>query len=331
MTDTKDIKKHELSLGCLQKLIPEFDTSQNAQVYRFIRSCDSAFQLAAVHQTTALLTCAINKITGPGSSDVYAKQFTRWEDLKNFLIQKFSLGKTLAHLNLELQSLFQKPQETVTQFFHRVDLCRSKILEKLTTEIKDRTLEGRKATTEETALSVFTNGINSDIGMMLRVRGFESLSDAGHFATQEEKIRNMNTARQQLFRNTPVANTPRQIRQPMSVQPRAPPQYTQGNINPNSPKTCNYCKKPGHLITECRKRAYNNSLKQPNLTHPPRAPLIQPRPIPSNTTRMVNNLNSQAAEELDMYSETASNHVYNVQTPMSSSDMSHQMENLQLN
>jgi hypothetical protein len=31
--------------------------------------------------------------------------------------------------------------------------------------------------------------------------------------------------------------------------------------NQNSPKICNYCKKIGHLINECRKREYNNRHK----------------------------------------------------------------------
>lgn len=296
MPDTKVSPNSEMDLGTLLKLIPDFDTSQNSQVYRFIRSCDSAFNLASVHQQTVLLTYALNKLTGPGSSDVHSKQFFKWCDLKQFLIQKFSQTKTLAHLNLELQSYFQKPQESITEFFLRVDLCRSKIIEKLTAEIIDSTLEGRKATTEETALNVFVNGLSSDIGMMLRVRSFESLLDAGNFAIQEEKIRNMNKARQVLY-NIPSSQIKNQ-----SVQPKAIPQFR------NSPKQCNYCKKMGHLISECRKREYNNSFKN-------QIPQNQRAAVPS---AKINNLNSEAAEVLGMPSGTASAHSYNVQTTIPS-------------
>lgn len=296
MPDTKVSPNSEMDLGTLLKLIPDFDTSQNSQVYRFIRSCDSAFNLASVHQQTVLLTYALNKLTGPGSSDVHSKHFFKWCDLKQFLIQIFSQTKTLAHLNLELQSYFQKPQESITEFFLRVDLCRSKIIEKLTAEIIDSTLEGRKATTEETALNVFVNGLSSDIGMMLRVRSFESLLDAGNFAIQEEKIRNMNKARQVLY-NIPSSQIKNQ-----SVQPKAIPQFR------NSPKQCNYCKKMGHLISECRKREYNNSFKN-------QIPQNQRAAVPS---AKINNLNSEAAEVLGMPSGTASAHSYNVQTTIPS-------------
>ncbi|CAH2243222.1 jg18709 [Pararge aegeria aegeria] len=45
-----------------------------------------------------------------------------------------------------------------------IDWCRSKIIEKFNAEIKDGTLLGRMATTEETALSFFVNGLNNEIG-----------------------------------------------------------------------------------------------------------------------------------------------------------------------
>lgn len=172
--------QNNISLNTLLQLIPDFDTSQTSQVYRFVRSCDSAFKLATEIPKEILLTYALNKITGSGSSDVHAKKYTDWYTLKAFLIQKYS--QTLGHLNLELQSLFQKPNESLTDYYHRVDICRSKIIEKLTAEIVDSTLERRKPTTEETALNVFVNGLSSDIGTMLRTEAFKNLSGAGNFA-----------------------------------------------------------------------------------------------------------------------------------------------------
>lgn len=37
---------------------------------------------------------------------------------------------------------------------------------------------------------------------------------------------------------------------------------TQASQPVNEPKVCRYCKIPGHIINECRKRAYNNALKE---------------------------------------------------------------------
>lgn len=322
----------EVDLRTLLLLIPEFDTTKNSQVYRFVRSCDSAFQLSSTPQQQILLTYTLNKITGPGSSDVHTKQFVTWHDLKYFLIQKYSQTKTLGHLHLELQSLFQKPNESITDYFHRVDLCRSKLVEKLTTEVSDGTVEGRVATTEETALNVFVNGLSSDIGAMLRVRAVTNLSDAGNFAIQEEKIRNMNGARQTLYRNSISSNQFRRTTAlpPPTYQQTRTFQNTQRQQEPsvqNATKVCNYCKHPGHLISECRKRAYNNSMRQSSNTGQ------QGQQNRATLPARVNNLNSQAAEVQGIPLETASNYYSSAQTQISgpsSRDLNTETEALQL-
>lgn len=321
MTSQSDSKVTEtLSLQLLLQLIPNFETEQTSQVYRFIRSCDSAFSLASIPQQELLLVYALNKITGPSSSDVHIKQYKNWPELKTYLIQKFSQTKTLAHLNLELQTMFQKPSETVTEYYHRVDLCRNKILEKLSTEVTDTSLSGRKLTTEETALNVFINGLSSDIGIMLRTKEFKSLCNAGNFAMQEEKIRKMNNARQALISTskTPLRSTvPKSI--PNNHNP--PPVFFQQRTL----KICNYCKNPGHLISECRKRQYNNNQLRTSFTQNQR---IQP----SRDTQNINHLNSQAAVELSTSTETASTHYSSAQTPSSNlntQELNHGVQNIQ--
>lgn len=310
--------KPTVGLETLLKLIPDFDTAQPAQVYRFIRSCDSAFEIASLQQRSILITFALNKIIGPGASDIHSKQFSLWTELKTYLIQKFSQTKTLAHLYLELQSMFQKSNESITNYFLRVDLSRSKILEKIATEVKDSTFEGRKATAEETALNVFINGIHSDIGTMLRVHSFNQLSDAGNFAIQEEKIRNMNAARQRLYRNDVAPPTTSQIRRQMPVGNQTQRPYQNApqisNNTKTSSKFCNYCKNPGHEISECRKREYNNRMKNNQKTQYQYQPRLNP-PTPAR----VNNLNSQATEDLSMSTEIASIHCSTVPKQISNS------------
>ena len=314
-----------LPIQTLLQLIPDFDTNNQSQVYRYIRSCDSAFELASITQHKILLVYALNKISGPFASDVHIKIYNTWSELKTFLIQKFSQVKTLAHLNLELQSMFQKPSESVTDYFHRVDTCRNKILEKIKTEITDNSLLGRIETTEETALSVFTNGLNSDIGTMLRTQGFTNLCDAGYSAMQEDKIRLMNSARQRLFRPSP-SNTHTPHSSVATSRNYARPSVFSPNRNNANTKICNYCKNLGHTTPECRKRAFNNGLRQgeaPNIKTSP-TPLAPRNGFTPNQriTRPsnINNLNSQAAEPLDT-SETASALYSNVQTPTSTQNL----------
>lgn len=288
----KQISMASVDLSTLLNLIPSFDTTQADQIYRFIRSGDAAFKLASEDKQPILLVYALNKIVGTGAPDVHSRQYASWDALKTYLISKFSNVKTISHLMLELQSLFQKPNESLTEYYYRVDLCRSKILEKLNAEVTDASLTGRVKTTEETALSVFVNGLNSDIGTMLRTKEFSDLAAAGKFALQEDKIRAMNTARQALMR-TQV--TPK----PLTNNFKASLTRPQINFKPNIPaKICNYCKNPGHVISECRKRQYNNNIRN-NTQNQNRRALPAP-PVP------INNLNSNAAAETSDSTETAS-------------------------
>lgn len=285
-----------VDLGTLLTLIPTFDTTYPEQIYRFVRSGDAAFGLASEDKKPILLVYALNKIVGTGAPDVHSRQFETWDTLKSYLISKFSNVKTVSHLMLELQSLFQKPNECLTDFYHRVDLCRSKIIEKLTAEITDSSLQGRKDTAEETALSVFINGLNSDIGTMLRTKEFKDLSTAGKFAMQEDKIRAMNNARQSLYKVQtnfkPTHNNGIRYQPRPAITYQKTPQPVQ-----NQTKICSYCKNPGHHISECRKRAYNNNLYNKN--NPNRRALPAP-------PAQVSNLNSEATVEVSDSSEIAS-------------------------
>lgn len=90
--------RSEIDINTLLTLIPEFDTLQTYQVYRFIRSCDTVFELASATQEIILLTYALNQITGPGSIEVNLKQFDNWDDLKLFLIPKYSQTYSIGSL-----------------------------------------------------------------------------------------------------------------------------------------------------------------------------------------------------------------------------------------
>lgn len=304
--------KHETStmasidLGTLINLIPSFDTTQPGQIYRFVRSGDAAFGLANEDKKEILLVYALNNIVGLGAPDVHSRQYSDWDKLRTYLISKFSNVKTISHLMLELQSLFQKHNESLTDYYHRVDLCRSKIIEKLNAEITDSSLKGRIDTTEETALSVFVNGLNTDIGTMLRTKEFSDLGAAGKFALQEDKIRAMNTTRQALYRAHPIPRPlPVPNMRPKTYQARPAityPNKPNFNNHSNPPTICSYCKNPGHHISECRKRNYNNNLRNNNGNSQYRRALPAP-------PAAVNHLNCEAATESSNSMETASSSI----------------------
>lgn len=73
-----------LAINTLIKLIPTFDTSKTQEVYRFVRSCDSVFQLAIdVEKQQILLIYAFHNITGVGALDIHCRRYAFWDDLKS--------------------------------------------------------------------------------------------------------------------------------------------------------------------------------------------------------------------------------------------------------
>lgn len=229
----------ELQSGRILQLIPDYNTDKSGEIYRFVRSCDAAFQLANAIQKNILLVYALNKISGTGAPDVHSRKHVNRDALRTFLINRFSNVKTISHLMLELQSMFEKPNENIIEYFHRVELCRSKIIEKLTAEVTDNTLAGRKSTTEETALNVFINGLSSDIGTMLRTKTYTTLFEAGRFALQEDKIRAMNQARQALFK-IPISSNSRATVNTRSVQRNFTNFNSNNRLNPQPMRSNNF-------------------------------------------------------------------------------------------
>lgn len=161
--------------------------------------------------------------------------------------------------------MFQKPNKTVTEYYHRVDLQRCKIIEKLTAEVSPEVFIGRKLHIEETALSVFINGLRREMGAILRSQNLSHLSEAGRYAIQVDKIIKMNEARDKVFNikttiphhhRKCIPNNQHQLR---NIQ-RNNTIRSISHIN----NFCIYCKTHGHILSEYRKRAYkylNNTNK----------------------------------------------------------------------
>jgi hypothetical protein len=95
-------------------------------------------------------------------------------------------------------------------------------------------------------LNVFMNGLSSDIGTMLRTKELNNLTKPGTFAMQEEKIGQVSNARHSLYKNTATKFSP--------LTPTRRPVVTNTNtlVPSQQPKTCNYCNKLWHVISECR-------------------------------------------------------------------------------
>lgn len=145
------------------------------------------------------------------------KIFEDFESLQSFLRQNFGERKHYSHLFFELQSCKQQPNESVSQFALRLETC----LTDMQTEIHNsvttkKDLPGRIAMTEDLALYTFNFGLNPGLSNMVRCRNPKNLNEAINIAIEEEKIRNFTL-----------------------------------NVSAKMNKHCKFCKKSGHLESEC--------------------------------------------------------------------------------
>lgn len=221
----------ELPINFLIKFINKFDGNRE-ELTSFLADCNRAFDLASEKQKSILLEYVISQISGKAKAACVNRTFHEWKDLKAYLKTMYADTKHKAQLLCELTTLKQSSEETLSNFTCRVEACLKRTINSLTSEFDLTTdsqiLDGKLAMLQEIALNRFTYFTTPAISNALRIREIKTLNDAITIAKSEEQIQKMVTN----------AKNPKQ-----------------GRTN----NVCNYCKKTGHVIGECRKRQFNNS------------------------------------------------------------------------
>lgn len=231
----------------------------------FLTNCENAINLANAAQKELLFKFIFAKLEGKAQIACSNRVFEKFEDLREFLKQNFGERKHYNHLLLDLQSCKQQQGESVTQFALRVESCLTDLQSEVhnsTTLKKD--ISGRIAMTEDLALHTFILGLHPKISNIVRCRTPKNLNAAVNAAIEEEKIQNFFTksftsrmsshceadkrGRSYVKNSTPSSSPPYSA----SMPPRS-----YGSQKPAM--VCAYCKKPGHHISQCRRRAYNNN------------------------------------------------------------------------
>lgn len=225
----------ELPITFLIKFIKKFDGDRE-ELNSFLADCNRAFHLASTKQKQILLDYVITQISGKAKAACVNRTFAEWKDLKVYLKTMYADTKHKAQLLCELTTLKQSFTETLSQFTYRLETCLKRTINSMTQDVDlnldPRILEGKLEMLQEIALNRFTYFTATAISNALRIREIKTLNDAITMAKAEERI-------QQMVTGKPLVKDSK-------------------NLN-KSTKSCTYCKKPGHLIEECRKRQYNNS------------------------------------------------------------------------
>lgn len=171
----------ELDLNTLFKFIKPYDGSRES-VNSFIINSNNAYELASESQRPVLFKYILSQLHGKAEIACSIKEFTSWDQLKDFLKTQFCERKHYSHLLTDLQESKQSPQENVSQYSLRVETCLSQLLTEISlSNTKAKELPGRTAAMEDLALHHFLMGLRprvSNISPYLR-NGYNKVSING--------------------------------------------------------------------------------------------------------------------------------------------------------
>lgn len=267
------------SLDFLVKLIPNDFNGDRYKVRSFIKQVDSVWEIAVPSQHPALLLYTKSKITGKAREqiDIHCDLQT-WEEISALLLRLYQDKKSMDQLLEELNSIRQGNNESVSQFYQRLEDLASRILGIVhATEPNEAQLKGRLLMVNEMTLNRFIYHTHPQVSQMLRYREFKQINEAFTAALAEEKAlrlnsRNNNQSKcaicgknhptQSCYRNKQNTQQTRQVN--FSTPSGSQPQPASNTSNASNVNQCRYCKKFGHTIEQCRKRQFNNSKNNNN-------------------------------------------------------------------
>ena len=182
--------------------------------------------------------------------------YDNWDDVKTKLIELYQDRKHHSQLIEELTNCRQESNESITEFYERLENLSCGIISSLKVDTKDKkSLSSKSEYVNEITLNRFIFHSHPKISQMLRWKNFNNLNSAYSAAIAEEKnlqmLKNSKNCNDCHCRNRntsewKVSSKPNVIKTMSSVQ---------------SQKICKYCKKSGHLLDECFLRKKNNELR----------------------------------------------------------------------
>lgn len=267
-----------LSLNLLFKFIKPFNGSRS-ELTTFIQNGNSAFQLARPNQKDHLFLYIVSQLSSEVVNEIELEDVASWTELKTKLKSYYGKIKDLTQLHEELETIRQGPNETVTDFFKRLEKLKNTCITAEDNQCEDpNEFQGLKKSILRTALRRFILHTKPDISQMLRARDIKTLNEAFNIASQEEKIltytRNPKKSESLYCSNCKMSNHSTQNcrRKPKARQefpPRTSQQFQPKHIGQfNSTKFCNYCKNKGHDINECRKRQFKEQNRSSYFQNP---------------------------------------------------------------
>lgn len=284
--------------------VPNFDGGNIPFVY-FVEGCEAALSMVTPTQEINLVRAVRNKLKGDAHRTILGKTFGSMREFVEFLRTKYGLRETVYEAQGRLAYLCQKKDEKVITYANRVRELGKRILDTQKREtgivspefqnsiekhLKTSFLRGLNKeiiiTKDGTFDEIESRAIEAEkeletVNMIRRVVLAENASGEKRASTRRritcqycrkkghtaDKCWQINKPTQALNKKRNQKSNPSQNNTNINGKQssNSGTQQNSNNQNQNTSITCRYCKKPGHILEECRKRIYNNNVRQQNL------------------------------------------------------------------
>jgi len=196
-----DIRSRSLSATSYMQLkearsiIPEIDGTSQHKIQEFLSASTYAMESINPTEESQLLKAILcTKLKRKVMLDFQTRNIQTFAELKQELEACYTTRKSIAHLQLEFNTLKQKQGKSAQTYGLRVDQLAMKLYES-TIEGKGHTVAEKntiKGTIQGQALQNFQLGLQEDIKIIVRSRNYSNLQEAIAVAASEEKMRGSN-------------------------------------------------------------------------------------------------------------------------------------------
>ncbi|KAL4156125.1 hypothetical protein QTP88_000160 [Uroleucon formosanum] len=181
------------------KLIPDY--SGQTEIYPFLNACEVIINTVDVDQQPFMLKMiAATKLSDRAFNATRYKEIKVWEDMKKILLDAFETPYAAANLQIELNIIKMRYDETICAYNNRVEeiyqkLCNAVAIDKTPAEAKIL-----RNNIREQALVSYINGLNDKLKFEVKTKNPTTLEQAMQIAIIAEKnIRTYNDV-QEIFR-----------------------------------------------------------------------------------------------------------------------------------
>ena len=282
----------QITLKDAIETVPNFN-GHNIPVVQFARACNRAKALVPPQTEPQLARLLRNKLQDHACLAVEDRVFDSVNDLIKQLKRTFSPLKTSDHYRGELANIIKGNNEHILEYISRVKDLRFAILEEDREYYRDFS-RNHPEDLDRMTLDSFVDGLPPHIRTRLFQHNFETLDEAFELAVQADKKIDRDRQRfseqkapkiicqlcnktghdalscrsNQKIASQPSERYPQNRVAGYSSQAPNPllPYWDKNRPPPARPtelRICAYCKKPGHLISECRKRIFNRNERNP--------------------------------------------------------------------